>query len=87
MTILVTGATGNVGRHIVNQLLEAGHHVRALTRNPSSAKLPEGVEVAYGDLTEPKTLAPALNGVTGMHLITFNSDGYTPLQSGLTLCC
>lgn len=82
MTILVTGATGNVGRHIVNQLLEAGQHVRALTRNPSSAKLPEGVEVVYGDLTEPKTLAPALNGVTGIHLITFNSDGYTPLQTG-----
>ncbi|MGF9909823.1 NAD(P)H-binding protein [Brevibacillus porteri] len=82
MTILVTGATGNVGRHIVNQLVKAGHHVRALTRNPSSAKLPEGVEVVYGDLTEPKTLAPALNGVTGIHLITFNSDGYTPLQTG-----
>jgi len=56
--------------------------VRALTHNPSSAKLPEGVEVVYGDLTEPKTLAPALNGVTGIHLITFNSDGYTPLQTG-----
>ncbi|USK35838.1 NAD(P)H-binding protein [Bacillus sp. F19] len=82
MTILVTGATGNVGRHIVNQLVKAGHHVRALTRNPSSAKLPEGVEVVYGDLTEPKTFAPALNGVTGIHLITFNSDGYTPLQTG-----
>ncbi|MFY0758662.1 NAD(P)H-binding protein [Metabacillus dongyingensis] len=82
MTILVTGATGNVGRHIVNQLVKAGHHVRALTRNPSSAKLPEGVEVVYGDLTEPKTLASALNGVTGIHLITFNSDGYTPLQTG-----
>ncbi|WP_309120075.1 NAD(P)H-binding protein [Paenibacillus sp.] len=82
MTILVTGATGNVGRQIVNQLLESGHHVRALTRNPSTAKLPEGVEVVYGDLTEPKTLAPALNGVTGIHLITFNSDGYTPLQTG-----
>lgn len=82
MTILVTGATGTVGRHIVNKLIKSGHHVRALTRNPSNAKLPEEVEVVYGDLTEPKTLSSALNGVSGLHLITFNSDGYTPLQTG-----
>lgn len=82
MTILVTGATGNVGRQIVNQLVRAGQTVRALTRNPANAKLPEGVEVVYGDLTAPETLTSALNGVTGIHLITFNSDGFTPLQTG-----
>jgi uncharacterized protein YbjT (DUF2867 family) len=48
MTILVTGATGNVGRHVVAQLVQAGQRVRALTRNPANANLPEGVEVVYG---------------------------------------
>ncbi|TDD24608.1 NAD(P)H-binding protein [Nonomuraea diastatica] len=45
MTMLVTGATGTVGRHVVEELLEAGRQVRALTRNPAKATLPEGVEV------------------------------------------
>ncbi|MFG2606232.1 NAD(P)H-binding protein [Streptomyces sp. NPDC048514] len=47
--ILVTGATGHVGRPLVDLLLEAGAGVRALTRNPELARLPEGVEVARTD--------------------------------------
>ncbi|GAA3689435.1 NAD(P)H-binding protein [Nonomuraea antimicrobica] len=82
MTILVTGATGTVGRQIVAQLVERGAHVRALTRNPSTASLPAGVEVACGDLAAPQTVAPALEGVTGLHLITFGGDDYAPLESG-----
>lgn len=78
MTILVTGAAGNVGRHVVDQLVQAGQRVRAMTRNPANANFPEGVEVVYGDLTVPESLVPALNGVTGMHLITFSSEGYGP---------
>ncbi|WP_176444686.1 NAD(P)H-binding protein [Paenibacillus herberti] len=78
MTILVTGATGNVGRHVVEHLVRAGHDVRALSRNPANANLPKGVEVVYGDLSKPESLAPAMRGVTGMHLITFSSDGYGP---------
>jgi uncharacterized protein YbjT (DUF2867 family) len=42
-TILVTGATGNVGRPLVTHLLAAGVTVRAITRNPDSAGLPPGV--------------------------------------------
>jgi uncharacterized protein YbjT (DUF2867 family) len=44
MTIVVTGATGNVGRPLVTELLAAGARVRAITRTPNSAGLPEGVE-------------------------------------------
>lgn len=44
-TILVTGATGNVGRPPVNELAEAGVPVRAVTRSPDSAQFPTGVEV------------------------------------------
>lgn len=82
MTILVTGAAGNVGRHVVDQLLLAGQRVRAMSRNPEKSNFPEGVEVVYGDLTLPETLVPALNGVSGLHLITFNGEGYGPLQTG-----
>ena len=84
MKILVTGATGTVGRHIVNHLIQAGHKVRALTRNPEKANLPDGVEVVAGNLAAPETLAPALAGVTGLHLINFDSgaSGDPLLQSG-----
>ena len=43
--ILVTGATGNVGRPLVNQLVNAGAQVRAVSRQPDAARLPAGVEV------------------------------------------
>jgi deazaflavin-dependent oxidoreductase (nitroreductase family) len=53
LVILVIGATGNVGRHVTSQLLAAGVPVRALTRDPASARLPPGVEVVQGDLLSP----------------------------------
>ncbi|MBL1099458.1 NAD(P)H-binding protein [Streptomyces coffeae] len=43
---VVTGATGNVGRHVVRELAEAGAEVCALTRNPETARLPSGVRAA-----------------------------------------
>lgn len=81
MTVLVTGATGTVGRHLVGHLLQVGQKVRALTRNPTTADLPHGVEVVAGDLTDVATLTPALDGVTAAHLITFGR-GYQPLPNG-----
>ncbi|WP_329100597.1 NAD(P)H-binding protein [Micromonospora sp. NBC_01699] len=68
MTILVTGATGHVGRLVVERLVEAGARVRAMTRAPRSARFPAGVEVVHGDLAEPPTLAGALAGVDRMYL-------------------
>ncbi|MFI6792380.1 NAD(P)H-binding protein [Nonomuraea sp. NPDC050383] len=67
--ILVTGATGNVGRHVVSQLAEAGIPVRALVRDPSRATLPDGAQAVRGDLTAPETLEPALRGVDAVFLI------------------
>ncbi|WP_030452090.1 SDR family oxidoreductase [Herbidospora cretacea] len=69
--ILVTGATGNVGRPLANQLLAEGHEVVALTRDPARAALPEGVEVVQGDLANPSGL---FDDVTAAHLITFAGD-------------
>jgi len=60
MTILVTGATGAVGRHLASTLLERGARVRALTRKPDPAALPDGVDVVAGDLTEVSTLGPSV---------------------------
>lgn len=79
---LVTGATGTVGRQVVAELLARGHAVRALTRDPAKAAFPAGVEVVRGDLAEPDTLVPALEGVTGLHLITFDGGGFAPLETG-----
>jgi uncharacterized protein YbjT (DUF2867 family) len=69
MTTLVTAATGKAGRHVVDQLLQRGQTVRALTRDPANARLPAGVEVVGGDLTVPDSLVPAVEGVDAVHLI------------------
>jgi nucleoside-diphosphate-sugar epimerase len=62
MTVLVTGATGDVGRHVTERLLAAGMAVRALCRSVPDG-LPGGVEVVHGDLTAPETLDLAVAGV------------------------
>ena len=61
--ILVTGATGTVGREVVAQLLAAGESVRALSRDPSKAHFDGAVELVAGDLTKPETLPAAVAGV------------------------
>ncbi len=67
--VLVTGATGRVGRLVVDELLRAGVPVRALTRRPELAALPAGVEVVAGDLTVPASLDAALHGVESAFLV------------------
>ncbi|MFI0978311.1 SDR family oxidoreductase [Streptomyces sp. NPDC021093] len=79
--VLVTGATGTVGRQVVAELLARGASVRALTRDPAKADFPAEVEVVRGDLTDPASLAPALEGVEAAHLIVFG-EGYAPLDTG-----
>ncbi|MBX6766344.1 MAG: NAD(P)H-binding protein, partial [Actinomadura rubrobrunea] len=68
MTILVTGATGHVGRLVVERLVAAGADVRALTRDPSRARFPQDVDIVQGDLTVPASLAGAFDGVDRMYL-------------------
>jgi uncharacterized protein YbjT (DUF2867 family) len=69
VSVLVTGATGRVGRALVGRLLEAGVPVRALTRRPAAAGLPAAVEVVAGDLTVPESLEAALRGVRAAFLL------------------
>jgi dihydroflavonol-4-reductase len=63
-TILITGATGNVGHPIAARLAAAGHQVRALVRSPERASpiLPEGVEAVAGDVTDPDSVRAAAQG-------------------------
>ncbi|MEY9876251.1 uncharacterized protein YbjT (DUF2867 family) [Streptacidiphilus sp. MAP12-33] len=73
--ILVTGATGNVGRRALELLVEQGHKVRALTRDPQRAQLPEGVDVVAGDLADPATLDAALDGAEAVFLFAVPGSG------------
>ena len=68
--VLVTGATGRVGRAVVDLLIDAGVPVRALThRSEATATLPANVEVVTGDLTVPESLDAALGGVGAVFLV------------------
>jgi uncharacterized protein YbjT (DUF2867 family) len=69
--ILVTGATGTVGREVVGQLLAKGEKVRAMTRNPAKASFDARVEVVQGDFEAPETLAAAVEGVERVFSLTF----------------
>lgn len=69
MRVLVTGATGRVGRAVVGSLTAAGVPVRSLTRRPEAAALPANVEVVAGDLTVPESLDAALRDVDAVFLV------------------
>jgi uncharacterized protein YbjT (DUF2867 family) len=69
MTILVTGATGQVGRQVIDQLVKRGAAVRALVRDPAKADFPAGVNVVQGDLLDPDSLRSAFKGVSTLFLL------------------
>lgn len=70
MKVLVTGATGTVGGHIVEQLLSQGVEVRGLSRNLKNTSLPPEVHTVVGDLNNPDTLQGHLQTVDSLFLIT-----------------
>jgi uncharacterized protein YbjT (DUF2867 family) len=83
-TILLTGASGFVGRRVVPDLLDAGHRVIALARTPTAGEMVVGrvpaaqrarLEVRIGDVTRPESLAAAVAGVDGViHLVAIPRD-------------
>jgi uncharacterized protein YbjT (DUF2867 family) len=86
MTILVTGATGNVGRQVVEQLTKRGAKVRALVRDPSKANFAAGVEVVQGDLLDVDSVRTAFSGVSTLFLLNgVVSDEYTQALIGLNV--
>ena len=69
---LITGATGSIGRNVVEFLLERGHKVRAfvLKNNEQSSQLQQlGAEIAVGDLLDFMTIRPALDGISGASFV------------------
>jgi uncharacterized protein YbjT (DUF2867 family) len=66
--ILVTGATGSIGRPLIEVLSAAGADIRAVTRKGQAAGLPAHVEVVAGDPSRPDTIARELRGVTALFL-------------------
>ncbi len=69
MTILVTGATGTVGRQVIEQLVKRGADIRALVRDPTKANLPAGVTVVQGDLLDVDAMRGAFSGVSTLFLL------------------
>jgi uncharacterized protein YbjT (DUF2867 family) len=66
--IVVTGATGNVGRPLVQALAAAGEQVTAVSRGVSDAAVPDGVRHWQADLTAPESLRPILDGADALFL-------------------
>ena len=74
-TVLVVGATGSIGWHVVAEVIREGYAVRALVRDASKARtLPPGAQAVVGDLTQPETLGAAVEGVDAV-IFTHGSDG------------
>src|SRR5207248_5374244 len=69
MTILVTGATGTVGRQVIEQLVRRGADVRARVRDPAKANFPARVAVAQGDPLDVDSLRGAFSGVSTLFLL------------------
>ncbi len=70
--ILITGSTGFVGRHVVEELLSRGKEIRCLLRGPANLKILNGfnVEICYGDVTNPQSLEAVLENVEAVvHLV------------------
>lgn len=73
--ILVTGSTGTIGSEVVKLLVEEGHRVRALVRDPAkAARLGERVDIVVADLSKPETLPPAFAGVDSVFVASNGLD-------------
>ena len=75
MTVLAVGATGSVGRLVVEEAIRQGHAVRALVRSADKARqLPPEAQAVVGDVTRPETLPGAVDGIDAI-VFTLGSDG------------
>ena len=76
MKILVTGATGNVGGQVANQLIAAGHRPKLMVRNAEKARarFGDGADLVLGDLSQPESLAAAFAGADRLFLVSAGVD-------------
>src|SRR5271169_2379666 len=74
-TVLVVGATGSIGRLVVEEAVRQGYAVRALVRSHSKTReLPAGTQAVIGDVTQPETLHGVVDGIDAV-VFTLGSDG------------
>ena len=86
--VLVTGATGQQGGSVARHLLQQNQKVRVMTRTPAKAEALAklGAEVVQGDMADPKSLAAALQGVSGVFAMTTPYEGIEKeVQQGIAL--
>jgi uncharacterized protein YbjT (DUF2867 family) len=74
MSYLITGATGAIGRQVINQLVTTGAQVHALTRKPDRANLPAGVKIFGGDLTTGQLQAGSFDDVKSVFVFPAEGD-------------
>lgn len=76
LTVLAVGATGTIGRYVVDEAIRMGHTVRALVRNPGKLKQHSGLEIVTADLTRPQSLVAVVEGVDAI-VFTHGTYGST----------
>jgi nucleoside-diphosphate-sugar epimerase len=88
MKYFVTGATGFVGSHVVRQLVEAGHEVVAMVRNPAKAQelARLGVTIAQGDVTDKESMREPMRGTDGVfHIAGWYKVGVKDKSDGVKI--
>jgi uncharacterized protein YbjT (DUF2867 family) len=73
-SILITGATGFIGRRLTQRLLDDGFSVRCMVRRTTTA-MPDGAEIVHGDMLEPATLVKALAGIDSAYYLVHSMAG------------
>lgn len=83
MTILITGATGNIGGEVIKQLAAKNAPLRALVRdlNKAAGLSQQGVELVQGDFLHPETLLTALQGIEKAFIVTANDPRQVEMES------
>lgn len=80
-TVLVVGATGSIGQHVVAESVRRGHRTRALVRDAGrAAALDDGAVIVVGDLTDAQTLVDAVDGVDGIVFTQGSHGGATEAE-------
>src|SRR5262245_42320210 len=86
--ILVTGASGTVGKEVLKQVGKSGAKVRAMYRSPQeAAKAPTGTEAVIADFAKKETLAPALHAVDSIYVVCSPVPDLVQLESNVIEAC
>jgi putative NADH-flavin reductase len=84
MKLVIFGATGRTGRHLLEQALQAGHQVTAIVRDPDRLPtlMPQGLRVLAADVMNPAAIAPAIAGADAVVTAIAPPGGRAPSTVG-----